>query len=293
MASARGSGEAPVECQLCRRYREFGHLDPDNLKWYCEDCWRSFSGEQRTCFLCRRFVAKGAVDRSDKRWYCNNCWDRYVGPGSEGPPRRGGDGRAPAAFAAPPSPPRRRSREPRCSRTPRSSRSLRRSRSPRRSRSRRRSSIGGSGLGPQLPSDSWRAPPPVPASTRGDYAPPRHPGPAAAPPDVRGPFPVPAADPYRRYARAPPPREVSHSGYSGGFAGHGVGAPPSAFGAPPLRTGAPYSAPPAGHMAAHPHRQGGCPPQLGLRPPPAKYGPLPPVNHFYGSHAFAAPPIYR
>lgn len=71
------SGEAPVECQLCHKTREFGHLDPDNLRWYCEECWRSFSGDTRRCFLCRELRDSGSVDRTDKRWYCNSCWDRY------------------------------------------------------------------------------------------------------------------------------------------------------------------------------------------------------------------------
>jgi len=133
----RASGDSPVECQLCHAYKEFGHLDPDNLRWYCEECWRGFSGEQRTCFLCRQFVAKGAVDRSDKRWYCNSCWDRYVvDPRAE-------NGRRSAA-----SPPSRHSSPPR-----------RRSREHRRSRSRRRSSGGATSDGHRLPTDSWRAPP--------------------------------------------------------------------------------------------------------------------------------------
>mmetsp|Transcript_85872 Transcript_85872/g.277293 ORF Transcript_85872/g.277293 Transcript_85872/m.277293 type:complete len:177 (-) Transcript_85872:8-538(-) len=78
MPSPGASGpEAAIECQLCRNYRQLGHLDPDNLRWYCEDCWKGFSGDSRTCFLCRQFVSKGAVDLSDKRWYCDDCWGRY------------------------------------------------------------------------------------------------------------------------------------------------------------------------------------------------------------------------
>lgn len=128
-----------VECQLCHGFKEFGHLDPDNLRWYCEDCWRSFSGEQRTCFLCRRFESRGAVDRSDKRWYCNGCWERYV-------------------------------MEPRADNKPNSATAHgpgRGSQGDRRSRSRHRPSTNQvvssgamlDGPSPRFASDSWRAPP--------------------------------------------------------------------------------------------------------------------------------------
>eukprot|EP00439_Symbiodinium_sp_Y106_P000648 s6093_g1.t1 len=29
--------EEPLECQLCRSRKHQGHLDPDNLLWYCEE----------------------------------------------------------------------------------------------------------------------------------------------------------------------------------------------------------------------------------------------------------------
>lgn len=78
-----------MECQLCRKPREFGHLDPDNLRWYCEECWRSFSGDTRRCFLCRELRDTGSVDRTDKRWYCNSCWDRYEPKDKKSAKKRG------------------------------------------------------------------------------------------------------------------------------------------------------------------------------------------------------------
>uniref|UniRef100_A0A7S4Q4F4 Uncharacterized protein n=1 Tax=Alexandrium monilatum TaxID=311494 RepID=A0A7S4Q4F4_9DINO len=258
---AGGTGEAPVECQRCHRHKEFGHLDPDNLRWYCEDCWRSFSGERRTCFLCRGFAAGGAVDRADKRWYCNACWDRYdTGAAPRGAPRKGADDvHAPAARAAARSPPHRRSR----------------------SRSWRHAISDTSSPGPQLPSDSWRAPPLAAGAghyggrrspQRGMRSPPRGVGPggphgrAAPPPALPGPGPAMSRRPCGPHFPPPTPAAV----------GPGGGPPPlHRLGPPP-----PFS----GHRPPMaPHVQGGCAPPYGLAPP-SRYG--------YMDRGFAPPAMY-
>ncbi|CAE8673504.1 unnamed protein product, partial [Polarella glacialis] len=78
MHSGHGDGEQElVECELCFTFRRFGHLDPDNLQWYCEECWQSFTGNERSCALCGAFSDEGRVDYADKRWYCHGCWGSY------------------------------------------------------------------------------------------------------------------------------------------------------------------------------------------------------------------------
>jgi len=75
-----------TNCERCKNYRRFGHLDPNNLQWYCEECWIEFAGKIRTCFRCRQNSQHGNVDTRDKRWYCSMCWDHYTKPGVTQPP---------------------------------------------------------------------------------------------------------------------------------------------------------------------------------------------------------------
>jgi len=71
-------------CSRCRRAHEFGHRDPDNHHWYCEDCWLSFCGKRRCCNLCHVPHEKGAVDSANEHWYCFGCWERRQS--SQAPP---------------------------------------------------------------------------------------------------------------------------------------------------------------------------------------------------------------
>jgi len=72
------------QCMLCNTHQVVGHLDPDSLQWFCENCWQRFTGNGRTCFRCREFSEKGSVDTRDQRWYCFKCWNSYTNVGTDG-----------------------------------------------------------------------------------------------------------------------------------------------------------------------------------------------------------------
>eukprot|EP00397_Hematodinium_sp_SG-2012_P017182 GEMP01017558.1.p1 GENE.GEMP01017558.1~~GEMP01017558.1.p1 ORF type:complete len:551 (-),score=182.46 GEMP01017558.1:878-2530(-) len=95
-----------VLCARCDRDKQLGHLDPDNLRWYCEDCWMEFSGKSRLCFRCRDFVPNGSVDVRDKRWYCTKCWEFYTKVPSSRTAQRGRS-RSQSRYRRGLSPPRR------------------------------------------------------------------------------------------------------------------------------------------------------------------------------------------
>jgi len=102
-------GQEQQICMLCKTQQVLGHLDPDNLQWYCENCWQSFSGNSRTCFRCREFSAKGSVDSRDKRWYCSKCWNFYTNDGNNpnnptAPGQQAGKGTTTAPPGMPPMP---------------------------------------------------------------------------------------------------------------------------------------------------------------------------------------------
>jgi len=86
-------------CSSCRQQKQYGHVDvrdahstPDQLQWFCEDCWQKHVGVARTCARC--FVKKdqGAVDSRDKRWYCEPCWQEYEPAGTSAPTALVGNG---------------------------------------------------------------------------------------------------------------------------------------------------------------------------------------------------------
>eukprot|EP00928_Gymnodinium_smaydae_P010827 TRINITY_DN14077_c0_g2_i1.p1 TRINITY_DN14077_c0_g2~~TRINITY_DN14077_c0_g2_i1.p1 ORF type:complete len:336 (-),score=22.45 TRINITY_DN14077_c0_g2_i1:381-1388(-) len=63
-----------MKCVGCSRHKYTGHRDSlhDGL-WYCEDCWREFTGFLRCCNQCRVYKSSGRVRQSDRYWYCNQC----------------------------------------------------------------------------------------------------------------------------------------------------------------------------------------------------------------------------
>eukprot|EP00931_Biecheleriopsis_adriatica_P107036 TRINITY_DN81377_c0_g1_i1.p1 TRINITY_DN81377_c0_g1~~TRINITY_DN81377_c0_g1_i1.p1 ORF type:complete len:301 (-),score=40.94 TRINITY_DN81377_c0_g1_i1:83-985(-) len=82
----------PGTCTTCRQTKEYGHRDPDNFMWFCEDCWMAAGGRRRRCAMCKVPKDEGHVDQSVEYWYCLPCWQLRRAP-------------PPPGYGLPPPPP--------------------------------------------------------------------------------------------------------------------------------------------------------------------------------------------
>eukprot|EP00440_Ansanella_granifera_P017049 gb/GFBE01018520.1/.p1 GENE.gb/GFBE01018520.1/~~gb/GFBE01018520.1/.p1 ORF type:complete len:302 (+),score=23.70 gb/GFBE01018520.1/:1-906(+) len=92
----------PGYCTRCQVSKEYGHRDPDNFFWYCEDCWLSFGGRRRRCAMCKLPKDEGHVDQSVEYWYCLPCWEIRRAPPPGYPPPHHGYWPPPVAHGYPP-----------------------------------------------------------------------------------------------------------------------------------------------------------------------------------------------
>ena len=67
----------PRQCVACTNTKMWGHFDPTNYAWYCEECWQKHSGNARVCGHCIMLQENGKVDLKDDLFYCSACQESY------------------------------------------------------------------------------------------------------------------------------------------------------------------------------------------------------------------------